>query len=108
MEMFIASHEDYVYDELLDELKGIHRLGNESVDNFFLRFMHIFHRFPENDKPSDQIISNWFSYLVSDLERCDLDDQIISHSQDLGLVTKDKGYTLHNQSLTQLQGNPHQ
>lgn len=47
MEMFITSHEDYAYDELLDELKGICRIGNESMDSFFLRFMHICHIFPE-------------------------------------------------------------
>jgi hypothetical protein len=96
MEMFIATHEDYVYDELFDELKEIRRLKNESVDNFFLRVMQICHRFPENDKPSDQLISNWFSYLVSDPERCDLDDQTISNSQNSGLTTKDKGYTISN------------
>jgi len=94
--MFIVSYEDYVYEKLLEELKGIHRLINESVDNLFLRCMYICHKFPKNDKPSDQIISNWFSYLVYDLERCDLDDQIISHSQYLGLFMKDKGHTLHN------------
>jgi hypothetical protein len=37
--MFIATHEDFVYDEPFDELKGIHRLKIESVDNFSLRVM---------------------------------------------------------------------
>jgi hypothetical protein len=30
MEMFIVEHEDYVYDELFDEISEIHRLENES------------------------------------------------------------------------------
>jgi len=72
MEMIIETHEYYVYDELFNELKEICRFGNEFVDNFFLRFMHFCHRFPKNGKPSDQLILNWFSYLVFDLERCDL------------------------------------
>ena len=82
MEIFITAHETYVYDELVDELAEIPRLKNKYVDNFFLRVMHICLRFPENDKPLDQLISNWFSYLVYDLERCELEDQIISNSQD--------------------------
>jgi hypothetical protein len=39
MEMFITTHEDYVYDELFDELAEICRLKNESVDKLFLRVM---------------------------------------------------------------------
>jgi hypothetical protein len=39
MEMFIDAHEDYVYDELFNELTKIHRLINKSVDDFFRRVM---------------------------------------------------------------------
>jgi len=80
MEIFIVAHENYVYDELVDELAEIRRLKNGYLDNFFLIVMQICLRFPKNDKPSDQLISNWFSYLVYDPERCDLDDQTISNS----------------------------
>jgi hypothetical protein len=45
MEIFIISHEDYVYEYLFDELVEIRRLGNESVDILFLRVMLIYCRF---------------------------------------------------------------
>jgi hypothetical protein len=72
MEIFIVAHVDYVYHELFNELTEICRLGNESVDDFFQRVMQIYCRFPESDKPSDQEIFDWFSYLVSIPEGCDL------------------------------------
>jgi hypothetical protein len=69
MEVFIIAHVDYDYDELFNELEEIHRLRNEHVDDFFQRFMQIYCIFPESDKPSDQEIFDWFSYLVSIPER---------------------------------------
>jgi hypothetical protein len=99
MEICISAHEYYVSNECLDELKEICRLGNEFVDNFFSRVMQICHRFPEDDKPSDQLILNWFSYLISDLERFNLDDQLIANSQDSRLITKVRGYIIYNQNF---------
>jgi hypothetical protein len=55
------------------------------VDDFFQRFMQIYYRFPKRDKPSDQEILEFFSYIVSIYEEYDLNNQIISHSQDLDL-----------------------
>jgi hypothetical protein len=68
---------DYVYHELFNELAEICRLGNEYVDDFFQRVMHIYCIFPESDKPSDQEIFYWFSYLISIPEGYDMDNQII-------------------------------
>jgi hypothetical protein len=67
------------------------------MDDFFLRIMQICCRFLENDKPSNHEILGWFSYLVYIPKDCDEDDQIISHSQDLDLIIKDKGYMVFNQ-----------
>jgi hypothetical protein len=41
MEMHIIGHEDYVYDELFDELAKIRILENKYVDILFLRVMYI-------------------------------------------------------------------
>jgi hypothetical protein len=65
MEVFIIAHVDYVYDELFNELEEICRLENESMDDLFQRVMQIYCRFPKSDKPSDQEIFDWFSYLIS-------------------------------------------
>jgi hypothetical protein len=82
MQVFIIAHVDYLYDKLFNELEEIHRLINKSVDDFFQRVMQIYYRFPESDKSSDQEIFDLFSYLVSIYEGYDLNNQIISHSQD--------------------------
>jgi hypothetical protein len=56
MDIFLAAHENYVYEEIFDELADICRLGNESVDDLFRRVMQIYCRFPESDEPSGQEI----------------------------------------------------
>jgi hypothetical protein len=81
MEMFIVAHENYVYDELVDEVVEIRRLRNEYENDFFRRVMHIYCRFPKSDEPLGQEIFDWFSYLISIYEECDLNDQAISYSQ---------------------------
>jgi hypothetical protein len=97
MEMFIVAHENYVYDELVDELEEICRLRNESENDLFRRVMQIYCRFPERDEPSGQEIFDWFSYLVSISEECDLNDQAISYSQNSDLTTNDIGDIIFNQ-----------
>jgi hypothetical protein len=51
MEMFIFAHENYAYDELIDELEEIRRLRNEFEKDFFRRVMQIYCTFPETDEP---------------------------------------------------------
>ena len=65
MEMIIATHENYIYDELIDELVEIPRLRNEYENDVFQRVMWIYYRFLERDEPSGQEIFYWFSYLIS-------------------------------------------
>jgi hypothetical protein len=65
MEIFITAHVNYDYEELCNELEEICRLRNEPMDDFFQRVMQIYCRFPESDKPSNQEIIDWFSYLLS-------------------------------------------
>jgi hypothetical protein len=95
MEIFVVAHVDYIYDEIFNELEKFHRLGNEFVDDFFQRVMHIYYRFPQRDKPIDQEIFDWFSYLVS--EGYKMGNQIISHSQVSNLTTKNRGHMISNQ-----------
>jgi len=97
MEMIIATHENYIYDELIDELVEIPRLRNESENDIFQRVMWIYCRFLEQDEPSGQEISNWFSYLISTYEECDLNDQAISYSQNSDMTTNDIGDIVSNQ-----------
>jgi hypothetical protein len=83
MEFFITAHVDYVYDELFNEFEEIHRLGNEYVDELFQRVMKMYHIVPKRFKPSYQEIFDWFSYLIFVFEGYNMNNQIISHSQDL-------------------------
>jgi hypothetical protein len=94
MEMFIDAHENHVYDELVDELEEIHRLRNESENDFFRRVMHIYCRFLESDEPSSHEIFDWISYIASISEVCNLNDQTISHSQGPNMVTKDRDHVI--------------
>ena len=43
--MFIVAHENYIYDELVDELEKICMLRNESENDLFRRVMQIYRRF---------------------------------------------------------------
>jgi hypothetical protein len=81
MEMFIVAHENYVYDELVDELEEICRLRNESEKTYFEESCIFTAYFLKLDEPSSQEIFDWFSYLVSISEECNLNDQSISYSQ---------------------------
>jgi len=96
MEMFIVAYEDYIYDELLNELVEICSLINEFVDDFFRRVLQIYYGFPKSGEHSGKEIFNWFSYLVSIFEECDMNDQAIFHSQNSDLVINDTGDVISN------------
>jgi hypothetical protein len=96
MEMFITTHENFVYDELVDEMVEICRIRNAYENDLFRRFMQIYCRFHGSDEPSGQEIFDWFSNLISISKECDFNDQTISHSQDLNLTMKDRGYIISN------------
>jgi hypothetical protein len=97
MEMFIVAHENYIYDELVDELEKICMLRNESENDLFRRVMQIYCRFPESDEPLGQEIFDWFSYLVSISEECDLNSQAISYSQNSDPTSNDIGDIISKQ-----------
>jgi hypothetical protein len=98
MEMFIAAHENYVYDSLVDKIAEIPKLRNEYENDLFRRVMQIYCRFPESDEPLGQEIFDWFSYLVSISEECDLNSQAISYSQNSDPTINDIGGIISKQN----------
>lgn len=64
MEFLMTSGANYNYEDMYGELERKEIKKNEFVDYFRLRFMHICLRFPISDKPSNQEIIEWFSYLL--------------------------------------------
>jgi hypothetical protein len=95
MEIFITAHVNYDYEELYNELEEICRIRNEPLDDFFQRVMQIYYRFLESDKPSDQEILDWFSYLLSIPEGDNLENEKVSNLQDI--ISQCSNSYLHNE-----------
>jgi hypothetical protein len=56
---------------MMNSLMNLQKFVGSEMNMWIISFKSYayLHRFPENDKPSDQLILNWFSYLVSISER---------------------------------------
>ena len=63
--IFLNAHENYNYRKLGLELENLRRHKDESLDDFFSRFMLICCRFRERHQLSEKDTLDWFLYLTS-------------------------------------------
>lgn len=63
--LFLDTHENYNYKKLGLELENFRRHKDESLNDFFSRFMSICCRFRERHQLSEKDTMDWFLYLTS-------------------------------------------
>jgi hypothetical protein len=62
MHEFLYAFENYNYNELCAEISYLRKNKDETLEDFFIRFMWLCYRFPLNDRPS---VSDLIIYLIS-------------------------------------------
>jgi hypothetical protein len=64
MEVFLLAHQNYNYEELCLEIENISMHADESLDEFYARFMSLCFRFHLEDLPSTKDLIECFTSLV--------------------------------------------
>jgi hypothetical protein len=57
-----CAFKNYNYDELCAKILDLRKNKDESLEEFFIRFMHLFYRFPLDDRP---FFSDLILHLIS-------------------------------------------
>jgi len=108
MEVFLLAHQNYNYEELFLEIENISMHLDESINEFYARFMSVFFIYHLEDWPSTKDLIECFTSIVLPFKECkksyedeqDVIDPLVNFDSTSNFIETTNGFETVSQSHT--------